>query len=235
MLRASAEGVVCVAWSPTCSPEVAEGPRLPAWQGRVAPKMTQCVARPPERPACSPSSAQRQARPVPLSLLLSLMSSASLAGVRLTASRVRTQARWDPCGHGPGEGPNVSGNGGPTAHSRWCARPERPRKFSKQLQSQGRRGKGTWDHSGLVPDETFRYQVKVLALSKAQTKVLPLPCPPDTQKRHRQQQQQQRQQQAQNPSLEGSRQLPSCWASPWCQRQRPEPSDHLEGSWSQQR
>lgn len=192
LLRASAEGVVCVAWSPTCSPEVAEGPRLPARQGRVAPKMTQCVARPPERPECSPSSAQRQARPVPLSLLLSLMSSASLAGVRLTASRVRTQARWDPLQpQARGRAKRLRKRRAHGPQQMVCQASERPRKFSKQLQSQGRRGKGTWDHSGLVPDETFRYQVKVLALSKAQTKVLPLPCPPDTQKRHRQQQQRQ--------------------------------------------
>lgn len=30
--------------------------------------------------------------------------------------------------------------------------------------------------SSLIPNETFRYQGKSLALSKAQTKVLPLPC-----------------------------------------------------------
>lgn len=31
--------------------------------------------------------------------------------------------------------------------------------------------------SSLTPNETFRHQVKFLALSKAHTKVLPLPCP----------------------------------------------------------
>lgn len=234
LLWASAEGVVCVAWSPTCNPEVAEGPRLPAWQGRMAPKMTQCVARRPERPARSPSSSPRQARPGP-------SEPASLPHVfcflgRREAHSIQSQDTGQvgptaATGQGKGqtsqemEGPQPTADGVPGLRE--------AQKVLQAITVTERRGKRTWDHSGLVPNETFRYQVKVPALSKAQTKVLPLPRPPDTHKRHRQQQQ--RQQQAQNPLPGGCRQLPSCRASPWCQRQRPEPSDHLEGSCSQQK
>lgn len=163
------------------------------------------------------------------------MSSASLAGVRLTASRVRTQARWDPLRpRARGRAKRLRKRRAHGPQQMVCQASERPRKFSKQLQSQGRRGKGTWDHSGLVPNETFRYQVKVLALSKAQTKVLPLPCPLLIPRRGTGSSSR-GSSKPRTPSLGGYRQLPSCWASPWCQRQRPEPSDHLEGSWSQQK
>lgn len=39
--------------SPTCNPQVEVGPRLPAWQGEMAPRMTQCVAQLPVDGACS--------------------------------------------------------------------------------------------------------------------------------------------------------------------------------------
>lgn len=146
------------------------------------------------------------------------MSSASLAGVRLTASRVRTQARWDPLRpRARGRAKRLRKRRAHGPQQMVCQASERPRKFSKQLQSQGRRGKGTWDHSGLVPNETFRYQVKVLALSKAQTKVLPLPCPLLIPRRGTGSSSR-GSSKPRTPSLGGYRQLPSCWASPWCQR-----------------
>lgn len=44
--------------SPTCQPQVEVGPRLPAWQGEMAPRMTQCVA---QLPVLEPAAVGPQA------------------------------------------------------------------------------------------------------------------------------------------------------------------------------
>lgn len=45
--------VVCVVWEPNLQSTGKVGPRLPAWQGEMAPRMTQCMAQLPEYGACN--------------------------------------------------------------------------------------------------------------------------------------------------------------------------------------
>lgn len=81
--------------------------------------------------------------------------------------------------------------------------------------------------SSPIPNETFRYQVKFLALSKAQTKVLPLPCPILVPRR------------GHWSNSIYSRASSGGWSTVelsrpphWFQRTGSNPPDDLEGSWS---
>lgn len=107
----------------------------------------------------------------------------------LTASRAEYGAHETFHGHqAGGEGTEAQeGTEGSVVHDGWYRRTQRHPEGERPLQViTVKRGRGTArDHLGLQSDPV-RYQVKVLALSEAQTKVLPLPCPLPEQQRQQQ-------------------------------------------------
>lgn len=112
------------------------------------------------------------------------MPSASLASIMLAASRAQHRADETHHGHQAGEEGTVSGED--RQKVLWPAMrgleghpdtPEESNPPSDHCRKAAMRKEMITQASSLIPKETFRYQVKFLALSVTQMKVLPQPCP----------------------------------------------------------